>query len=69
MKIKRNAIKCNHCGDVIESVHVHDFKWCSCGTVFVDGGKDYCRRGFVNSLADFEDLSEYEKEEGDADVQ
>lgn len=62
-KIKRNAIKCNHCGDVIESTHVHDFQQCSCGTVFTDGGKEYCRRGFKNSPDDFEDLTEWEEEE------
>ena len=59
-KIIRNAIKCNHCGDVIESTHVHDFKWCSCGTVAVDGGKCYCKRSFKNSPADFTDMSEWE---------
>ena len=59
-KINRTAIKCNHCGDVIESIHVHDFKWCSCETVAVDGGKQYCKRSFKNSPDDFEDLSEWE---------
>lgn len=63
MKIKRNAIKCKHCGDVIESTHVHDFKWCSCGGVAVDGGRMYCKRSFKNSPEDFEDLSEWEDEE------
>ena len=63
MKIKKNAIKCNHCGDVIESTHRHDFKYCSCGTVAVDGGKDYCRRSFKNALSDFEDMSEWEDED------
>jgi hypothetical protein len=62
-KIKKNAIKCIHCGDVIESTHVHDFKWCSCETVYVDGGKCYCRRGFKNSPDDYEELSEWEEEE------
>lgn len=61
--IKRNIIKCTHCGDVIESIHVHDFKYCSCGTVTVDGGKEYCKRSFKNSPDDFEDLSEWEDEE------
>jgi hypothetical protein len=60
-KIKRNVIKCNHCGDVIESTHVHDFKWCSCQTVAVDGGKMYYKRAFKNSPDDFEDLSEWEE--------
>lgn len=58
-QILRNAIKCTHCGDVIESTHVHDFKWCSCGAVAVDGGKMYCKRCFKNSPSDFEDLSEW----------
>lgn len=61
-KLKRNAIKCNHCGDVIESTSVHDFKWCSCKMVAVDGGKAYTRRLFTNSLEDFEELSEWEDE-------
>lgn len=52
-----NKIKCNHCGDVIESTGVHDLKWCKCGTVFVDGGHDYLRRGFKNSPSDYTDLS------------
>ena len=25
-EILRNAIKCNHCGEMIESKHAHDFK-------------------------------------------
>ena len=41
IKIIKNAIKCNFCGDIIESTHVHDFKYCSCGKVAVDGGHDY----------------------------
>lgn len=63
-RITRNAVRCTRCGDVIESVHRHDFKWCSCGTVAVDGGHDYLRRCFKDSPADFEDLSEY-VEDGD----
>lgn len=62
MKILKNSIKCNHCGDVIVSEHRHDFKWCKCGTVAVDGGQDYLKRTFKNSTDDFTDLSEYEKE-------
>lgn len=57
--IKRNVIKCRHCGDVIESKTVHDFVTCSCGKVSVDGGKDYLRR--CGSYEDFEDLSETEE--------
>ena len=43
-KIKNNKIKCKKCGDIIESTSVHQFKWCSCGTVAVDGGHEYLRR-------------------------
>lgn len=59
-KIIHNRIRCKSCGDVIESVHVHDFKWCSCGAVAVDGGHDYLKRSFKNSPKDYEDLSEVE---------
>ena len=44
--IIRNAIRCNICGDEIESKHRHDFVECSCGACAVDGGHDYLRRCF-----------------------
>jgi hypothetical protein len=44
--ILRNSVRCLRCSDEIESAHRHDFVTCSCGNVFVDGGKDYLRRGF-----------------------
>ena len=59
-RIKRNAIKCNHCGEIIESTYRHDFKTCSCGRVSVDGGHDYLRRCFVER-GDYTDLSETEE--------
>ena len=31
------------CGE-IESKTIHDFKFCKCGSVAVDGGHDYLRR-------------------------
>lgn len=37
-KILVNKIKCNYCGDIIESKYIHDFKYCKCGCVAVDGG-------------------------------
>ena len=40
----RNAVRCLHCDDVIESLHRHDFKRCRCGHVTVDGGPEYKRR-------------------------
>lgn len=33
------------CNEVIESKHVYDFKECSCGNSFVDGGDEYSRLG------------------------
>lgn len=38
-------IKCLHCGDIIESQHVHDFRTCKCKKVFIDGGNHYLRTG------------------------
>lgn len=34
----RHAILCKKCKDTIESKSVHDFKYCSCGAVGIDGG-------------------------------
>lgn len=57
--ILKNAIKCKHCGDVIESTYCHNFVTCSCGCCSVDGGNDYLRRCFQHSEEeDFIDLSE-----------
>ena len=61
-KIISNKIRCNYCDDIIESFSRHDFKFCSCGKVAVDGGKDYLRRCFTVSPTDYEDLSEVEEE-------
>lgn len=54
----RNAVRCNLCGDEVESVHRHDFRFCKCGAVAVDGGLDYTRRVF-NRRDDFTELSTY----------
>ena len=59
-KILRNAIRCKHCGDVIESRSTYDFKPCKCGRCFVDGGLDYLRWG--GDPEDYEDLAEVEEE-------
>ena len=53
-----NKIQCNKCKDIIESKHVHDFKWCSCKSIAVDGGLEYLRR--VGNLEDIIELSEFE---------
>lgn len=56
-KIIRNMIRCNTCGDTIESTSRHDFKYCKCGRVFVDSGHDYLCRGYTVSPVDFTELS------------
>lgn len=60
-KIISNKIKCLKCGDIIESTSVHDFKYCSCQSVAVDGGHDYLRR--VGKAENFEELSEIENDD------
>ena len=51
--LRRNAIRCNICGDEIES------RTCSCGACAVDGGLDYIRR--TGNRANFTDISIYEE--------
>ena len=61
MAIMKNKAQCAKCKDIIESLYRHDFKQCKCGVIFVDGGKDYLRRG-----GKFEDIIELsETDEGD----
>lgn len=55
-KIIRNAIKCKHCLDIIESTSTHDCKYCSCRKVGVDGGLDYFKR--LGEPEDYEELLE-----------
>ena len=44
--IIRNAIRCNLCGEEIESKSRHDYVECKCGACAVDGGHAYLRRSF-----------------------
>lgn len=43
--IIRNSLICLLCNTEIESKHVHDWVDCTCGACFVDGGREYIRRG------------------------
>lgn len=47
--IKVNAVKCKECGDTIYSRARHDFRECSCGSSFIDGGSFYIRYGGMAS--------------------
>jgi len=58
-EIISNKIKCKKCGDIIESKSTNNYKKCSCGTVAVDGGKDYLKR--IGNEEDYEDISEIKK--------
>jgi hypothetical protein len=63
-KLIRNRIRCKKCQDVIESTHVHDFKYCKCNSVFVDGGLEYCRYGYPGGEIEdwIEFLAEYREQ-------
>jgi len=43
-----HGIECYKCGARIFSDYTHDFKFCPCKTVFVDGGYSYLRYGGGN---------------------
>lgn len=40
---RRNRCRCLTCNEIVESLHRHDYRQCSCGNVAVDGGTDYER--------------------------
>lgn len=58
--ILRNRARCKRCDDTVESYNRHDFVYCKCRAIAVDGGRDYLRR--VGAPVDFDDLSEVESE-------
>lgn len=55
-KVLVNKVRCKKCNDIIESKHNHDFRKCSCGSIFIDGGTDYQRYGW--GLIQYEKKSE-----------
>ena len=38
-----NTITCRKCGYTVYSRTRHDLRWCPCGTVAIDGGRDYIK--------------------------
>lgn len=50
-------IKCKKCGSILESKSKNDFKQCNCGSIFIDGGNEYCRLGYPHGK--FENWIEY----------
>lgn len=47
-KVIQQGLHCLVCEDEIFSEYTHDFKECTCGNCFVDGGKSYFRYGFYD---------------------
>lgn len=47
-----SKIKCLLCNDIIESKYRHDFKWCKCGKVAIDGGNDYLKITYPGTTID-----------------
>jgi hypothetical protein len=37
------GMKCTKCGDVIYSRAHHDFHWCNCKSIAIDGGREYTK--------------------------
>ena len=54
----RHAIFCKKCLETIESKYVHDFRYCSCRAVGIDGGISDGNR-ILGELSDMEDRSMY----------
>ena len=55
----RHAVYCKNCKETIESKDIHDLKYCSCGTVGVDGGI-YEGNRIIGNNSDIEDRSIYQ---------
>ena len=53
--ILSNQVRCKKCNDEPYSANRHDFKYCQCGAVAVDGGLDYLRR--VGDFSNADDMS------------
>lgn len=50
------AVKCNKCGELIYSRTRHDFHYCHCGNVAVDGGRDYLKVTYKDQSWSTQDL-------------
>lgn len=61
-RLRRNAVRCLRCGDVVDSTSLHQIARCSCGAVTVDGGLEYAKRIWVGGAPEevFDELSEIE---------
>jgi len=57
-KILTNSITCLVCGEVLFSEFTHDFNYCFCGKVAIDGGKEYLKR--VGDKRNFKENSTFD---------
>lgn len=48
--IEVSTLQCPKCKDIIYSRTRHDFRYCGCGSIFVDGGFDYLKYGCDNDI-------------------
>ncbi len=62
--LTRNAAHCSRCNDIIESKHRHDFVWCSCKALAVDGGLAYAKRCYDPKI-EYTNMNEYAEGGGD----
>lgn len=44
------AIQCEKCLDIVFSRNRHDMRYCSCGLVAIDGGRDYTKVSFQGEI-------------------
>lgn len=59
-KIIINKVRCRKCNDIIESKFTYDFCYCKCGSIFLDGGKEYQRFGWaLNNPEENTTIDEY----------
>lgn len=57
--MKVEGIECLKCGDKVWSRHAHDFRWCKCGKVAIDGGRQYTK--ITGDSSDYKQVQLYVK--------
>jgi len=55
--MKVQAFKCPKCSAVVFSRTRHDYRWCPCKTIAVDGGLDYSRVVYTESFPETVELN------------
>lgn len=58
--LKVNAVKCLKCNCVIYSRARHDFRWCKCKNIAVDGGLDYFKISITPKNDQYDILDDFE---------